>query len=448
MSIVELTVPRLGEGVLVVRVRRFFKSQGETVRQDDKLYEIETDKAGIEIESPHEGRLVEWLVDADAFVEVGAPLGRMEVVERPQDAPEPGSAFTLRPLSERQQRLNHHLRRSAEEAIPATMARELDWGRLRQGMRALVEKHPGLAFSEFQVLAYCLAQAARSHPRFRSTLADPRTLREFSHLNLGIAVELPEDGLTTAVLREADTLAFPDLVQASSEAIQRARSGELQITASTQVLVTYLGDLGVHQATPLLMTPAVGVLFIGAPFRRGDEQLANIALTFDHRVINGVGAARYLEDVAAQIERLAPDRAAVVRLSTAVPAQSPEVGTGFEARLRACLAPLLEVPAEQIPSDAPLGTLGVTSRGMIALQKRLEEEFGQAVPLVALWDHPNVHALAQYLGSHRAPEPTPAAVAEPSGKFQEALERVEQLSDEQIEALLAQRTGSPGRSEP
>ncbi|MFP2928746.1 2-oxo acid dehydrogenase subunit E2 [Pyxidicoccus sp. 3LG] len=447
MSIVELTVPRLGEGVLVVRVRRFFKSRGEHVRRDDKLYEIETDKAGIEIESPHEGRLLEWLVDSDAIVEVGAPLARLEVQETPQ-APEPGSPYQLRPLSERQQRLNHHLRRSAEEAIPATMSRELDWGRLREAMAALAGRHPGLSFSEFQVLAHCLVLAARAHPRFRSTLADARTLREFSHLNLGIAVELPEDGLTTAVVRDADSLTFPALVDASRDAIQRARSGEAQITAATQLLVTYLGDLGVHQATPLLMTPAVAVIFIGAPFRRRDQELANIALTFDHRLINGVGAARYLEDVAAQLDQLAPRRPAVAPALVAVPSRAQEAGTSLEARLRACLAPLLKMPAEQIPAEVPLGTLGLTSRGMLDLQQRIEQELGQTVPLVALWNHPSVHALAEYLGPRHLPASEPEPVSPASWKLQDALERVEQLSDEQIEALLALRTGPPDRSEP
>jgi acyl carrier protein len=109
------------------------------------------------------------------------------------------------------------------------------------------------------------------------------------------------------------------------------------------------------------------------------------------------------------------------------------------------------MPAEQIPAEVPLGTLGLTSRGMLDLQKRIEQELGQTVPLVDLWNHPSIHALAEYLSPRHLPAPAPAPLAPVipvSWKLQEALDRVEQLSDEQIEALLAQRTGPPGRSEP
>jgi hypothetical protein len=56
MAIVEVIVPQLGEGLQEVRVMRFLKQPGERVARDEHIYEMETDKANVEVESPYAGR--------------------------------------------------------------------------------------------------------------------------------------------------------------------------------------------------------------------------------------------------------------------------------------------------------------------------------------------------------------------------------------------------------
>ncbi|MFE1948880.1 amino acid adenylation domain-containing protein [Streptomyces sp. NPDC059524] len=80
-----LSVPRLGEGIVEVRIVRFLKRPGDTVAKDEVVYEMEHDKAAVEIESPVAGTLEAWLVEVGDTVPIGGSVGR--IVPLRQDVP-------------------------------------------------------------------------------------------------------------------------------------------------------------------------------------------------------------------------------------------------------------------------------------------------------------------------------------------------------------------------
>ena len=165
-----------------------------------------------------------------------------------------------------------------------------------------VRVHP----TPFQTLAYCVVQACQSHPRFRSVLVGDEVIREYSHLNLGIAVGKPDGQLTTAVVSDAGTLTFPNFISTLQKAIGRARRGEDQADGSVQLHLTYMGSYDVYEAIPVLVAPAAAVLFIGSTFDLGGVETVNLVLTFDHRLIHGIEAARFLQTIKAIIENGLP----------------------------------------------------------------------------------------------------------------------------------------------
>jgi pyruvate dehydrogenase E2 component (dihydrolipoamide acetyltransferase) len=61
MPIVEILVPQMGEGLQEVILLNFHKQPGDAVKRDELIYSMETDKATMEVESPYEGVLQEWL---------------------------------------------------------------------------------------------------------------------------------------------------------------------------------------------------------------------------------------------------------------------------------------------------------------------------------------------------------------------------------------------------
>ena len=377
MARIDITIPQMGEGLQEVVIVGFQKQPGDTVRKDEILYSMETDKAVMEVESPYAGVLVAWLASEGDILPIGAPLAQMEVeaevplavtelpISTPAIAPPSPSPnkevvipprtraharecriseeelrsiptvtgklmpsdvdaylttraasptppslrtptpYTDRSLSQEQRVFIHHLRRSSQTVIPAVIKRPVVWSGVRQVAEAVRAQGGTVQPSSFQTFAYCVAQATVSHPKFRSTLLEEKTAREYAHVNLGIAVGNAAGELHTAMVPNADTLDFLSFVQTLQEQIEKARAGEDQATAATQLLLTYMGPYEVVDAIPVLVAPAVGVLFIGSTFEQNSELLANLVLTFDHRLIQGIEAAEFLRTIVEKVRQVA-----------------------------------------------------------------------------------------------------------------------------------------------
>ena len=160
------------------------------------------------------------------------------------------------------------------------------------------------------MVLWCITRAIEKHPAFRSTLVDEgRVRRTFEHVNLGIAVALPDDVLLTAVVSDADTLSWSDFPAAVSRQVEMAREGTDQANAATTVSVSNIGSLGMRAGVAAVVPPAMGTITLGKIFQRavpdGDSYrftpTATFTLTFDHRVANGAGAASFLQDLDREI---------------------------------------------------------------------------------------------------------------------------------------------------
>ena len=84
MSVIDILVPQMGEGLQEVLIVEFFKKPGDRIKRDEPFYSMETDKATMEVECPHEGTLIEWLAAEGDTLAIGVPVCRMEVTSPPQ----------------------------------------------------------------------------------------------------------------------------------------------------------------------------------------------------------------------------------------------------------------------------------------------------------------------------------------------------------------------------
>ena len=223
---------------------------------------------------------------------------------------DPASPYLDAPLPKAQQTLNYRMARAMQGAITASIVVDVDWTQLniaRQQWKTVA----GGGGSGMTLMLYCVVSAMQDFPRFRSALqSDGTTLRSYRHVNLGIAVALPNHDLVTAVVSDADQLdffAFADRVQ---EQIERARQGHDQIDATTTLTVSNIGSLGMKMGVPVIVPPAMATLALGQthwlpkPIDQGIQfQLsATLTLAFDHRIANGSAAAEFLTEVKRRIE--------------------------------------------------------------------------------------------------------------------------------------------------
>jgi pyruvate dehydrogenase E2 component (dihydrolipoamide acetyltransferase) len=385
--------------------------------------------------------------DVDEYL--AAPGGSRLPAHQP--APLPEAPYTERPLPARQRVFVYRARRSAERVLPATVTRPLDWSRFQQHLEALRRQHLGVAFSESDVLAFAVARTAATHSRFRSQMVEDDAVREYRHVNLGIAVQRPGDELVTAVIPEADTLDFSAFLDRARSRIAAARDGEDQAIDAVQLLVSSMLGLGLTDAVPLLVAPAIAVLFIGEPYALAESRLAaNLTLTFDHRLINGHGAALFLQSLAELAEgggqaKSGPDTAAATLKDRLLAAPPRERWAVLDLYLRQVVGRLLNLPAEEVATDTPVITLGIDSLKSVTLAEQVEAALGLGVSASLAWNHPTVRLMVEHLLSRtegRAPSRSPDSSAPPSAvavdqRERELTEQLEQLSEEEAAALLA-----------
>jgi len=161
-----------------------------------------------------------------------------------------------------------------------------------------------LTFLTAAARAVCLALAA--DPAVNSRWEEGG-IRQFRHVNLGIAAATPR-GLLVPVIPSADTLGFRELDDAIGELVQTARAGTTTPAAMTggTFTITNVGVFGVEGGTPILADGQAGILAVGAVARRPWEfkdeialrSVVTLSLSFDHRVVDGAEGSRLLAAIA------------------------------------------------------------------------------------------------------------------------------------------------------
>ncbi|MBN8869998.1 MAG: 2-oxo acid dehydrogenase subunit E2 [Solirubrobacterales bacterium] len=154
------------------------------------------------------------------------------------------------------------------------------------------------------------ALALRNHPRVNSTYRDGG-IELHSRINVGVAVDT-EDGSLTPVVTDADRKPLEEITSEVRNLSARARSGE--ITPPEQAGATFaisnLGMLGITSSEPVVNPGQAAKLAVGAvtsrPVARGGEvavgEVMTLDLSCDHRVLHGGEAARFLNEVKANLE--------------------------------------------------------------------------------------------------------------------------------------------------
>lgn len=89
MPTIAITIPQLGEGLQEARLIATLKGPGDRVLRDEPIYQMETDKAVMDVESPYEGVLTAWLAEPDSILPIGGEVALMEVAETRESEPVP-----------------------------------------------------------------------------------------------------------------------------------------------------------------------------------------------------------------------------------------------------------------------------------------------------------------------------------------------------------------------
>jgi pyruvate/2-oxoglutarate dehydrogenase complex dihydrolipoamide acyltransferase (E2) component len=325
-----ITVPIMGEGIRAAKVVSLLKNPGDHIELDDALCEVETDKAVYPIESSFAGVMGEWKTKVGDTVEIGQELGTIlsgELTEPPpRSAAEPpaprhagnGTGKAKQPNDRgasvsqqfREPALSATITRKLSRVVPANLQIDAQWESIRKARDAAKKSNGKNAPSPSVMIAWAVVRAMEKHPGFRRLVLEDDQIVESDNFDLGIAVALDGDRLATAVVPEANSKSWNDFVQAYNDAIAATRSGRVD-AMNAPVVISSLGAFGVRAAAPIVVPPSVATLFVGAAHneivangkKSGTAEVITLSMTFDHRVVNGAGAANFVHDIKGQIER-------------------------------------------------------------------------------------------------------------------------------------------------
>ncbi|MFZ1221397.1 MAG: thiamine pyrophosphate-dependent enzyme [Chthoniobacterales bacterium] len=337
----KITIPIMGEGIRNAKVVALLKNPGDKIELDDPLCEVETDKAVYPIESSFAGTMGEWKTKIGDTVEIGQEIGEIlaeggdSFAEQFETAAEaspdrngdgapvaagvspatPAERPTRPPLQKSagiEPALSPTIVRRLARVVPANLQIDARWDAIRAARQDAKTKDGKNAASPSVMVAWSVVKAMEKHAPFRRIILDDDRIIENDEFDLGIAVAIEGDRLATAVVTKANTRDWPDFVKRYNETVAETREGRVD-AMNAPLVISSLGAFGVRAAAPIVVPPSVGTLFVGSAHYEaiGDgkktepAEVITLSLTFDHRVVNGAGAANFVHEVKERIETFA-----------------------------------------------------------------------------------------------------------------------------------------------
>ena len=358
---IAVTVPALGEAVTEATITRWLKAVGDTVDFDEPLLEVATDKVDTEIPAPAAGILTAILEPEDAVVPVGATIARLgpaqtepataptpEPTPQPKPAPvdksvpehspppaPPAAAEAAQPTPpntenasdnrvEKLPRIRRTIARRMLESLQTsaqlTTVVEADLttiAALRNTQKQAFHQRTGVKLSFLPFVVAAAVQALREHPVINSSLnTDYTEVTYHSAVHLGMAVD-SDKGLMVPVIRNADHMSIAELSHAIADLAAAVRTGTIRPDdlAGGTFTITNTGSRGALFDTPIINQPQSAILGVGSVVERvvpqrdndgglliGVRSMAYLSLSYDHRIVDGADAARYLAAVRTRLE--------------------------------------------------------------------------------------------------------------------------------------------------
>ena len=348
-GIMDVLVPILGESVVEATVSKWIKKQGDFVEIDDPIVELETDKVTLEVPAAVSGIIDHVAVSEGDTVEVGALLAmivagektlsntkaiidKIEPVktekkltkEHPKKeengdnsiiSPNRGNVNLEErvPMSRLRQAIARRLKEAQNTAAMLTTYNEVDMTALmemRSNYQDSFEKKNGVRLGYMSFFVKASIDALREFPAVNAEIEGNDIIYK-NYYNIGVAVGTSQ-GLVVPVLRNADRLSFGETEMNIVSFGKKAKDGDLAISdmAGGTFTISNGGVYGSLMSSPILNPPQSGILGMHKiqkrPVAIGNNieirPMMYLALSYDHRIIDGREAVSFLVRIKEIIE--------------------------------------------------------------------------------------------------------------------------------------------------
>lgn len=345
----DVLVPILGESVVEATVSKWIKKQGEFVEVDEPIVELETDKVTLEVPASISGILDNLAVSEGDTVEVGALLAMIVAGEKTEEvkkpavekkeekvhqqkvvsnineskpvAPESKIIRTTQnenleervPMSRLRLAIARRLKEAQNTAAMLTTYNEVDMSALmemRSNYQDSFEKKNGVRLGYMSFFVKAAIDALNQFPAVNAEI-DGNDIIYKNYYNIGVAVGTAQ-GLVVPVLKNADDMSFGETEANIAEFGKKAKDGSLGISdmAGGTFTISNGGVYGSLMSSPILNPPQSGILGMHKiqkrPIAIGDKieirPMMYLALSYDHRIVDGREAVSFLVRIKEIIE--------------------------------------------------------------------------------------------------------------------------------------------------
>ena len=345
----DVLVPILGESVVEATVSKWIKKQGEFVEVDEPIVELETDKVTLEVPASISGILDNLAVSEGDTVEVGALLAMIVAGEKTEEVKKPAvekkeekvhqqkvvsNVNESKPITPDTKIIRSTQNENLEERVPMSRLRLAIARRLKEAqntaamlttynevdMSALMEmrsnyqdsfeKKNGVRLGYMSFFVKAAIDALSQFPAVNAEI-DGNDIIYKNYYNIGVAVGTAQ-GLVVPVLKNADDMSFGETEANIAEFGKKAKDGSLAISdmAGGTFTISNGGVYGSLMSSPILNPPQSGILGMHKiqkrPIAIGDKveirPMMYLALSYDHRIVDGREAVSFLVRIKEIIE--------------------------------------------------------------------------------------------------------------------------------------------------
>ena len=238
----------------------------------------------------------------------------------PVTAEAPAAGETVEPMTAMRRGIAEHMRRSLDTAAHVTSAIEVDMSKvvaIRGRLKPEYEQAYGVNPTYLAFIARATIDTLREYPYINGEIRGDQIVTR-NYVNLGLAVELADGkGLIVPVVKNTESLNLLGIAKAIADVAARAREKKLlpdDVQGGT-FTITNPGGYGTFHGTPIISQPQAAILGTYAIVKRpwvvqdelGNDVIAirsimNITLTYDHRLVDGALAGRFLRDLRKRLE--------------------------------------------------------------------------------------------------------------------------------------------------
>jgi 2-oxoglutarate dehydrogenase E2 component (dihydrolipoamide succinyltransferase) len=326
---VELVVPSVGDSITEVEIGDWLKHPGEPVHQDEPVVVIETDKVTVELPAPASGTITSMLKRKGEKAAVGDVVGYMEpdgrnMTSSPAPAiheekvprhPDPAGVREEQvvPMTPIRRRIADRLVEAQRSAALLTTFNQIDMSAVmalrKQHQEAFQSKH-GVKLGLMSFFVKAAIEALKTIPQLNAEVRGHDIVYR-NYYDVGIAVGGAK-GLVVPVLRNAQRMSFAEIENAVADFARRAQSNQLKVDElqGGTFTISNGGIYGSMLSTPIVNPPQSGVLGMHAiedrPVAREGAVVVRpmmyVALTYDHRIVDGREAVTFLKHIKVTIE--------------------------------------------------------------------------------------------------------------------------------------------------